>query len=81
MTHCLFCYEVLVNMVFLSTGQVIKHGDIKCVQSEGMPLYRDPYEKGQLIIHFEVKKKKNPLSNNSQFNYLEPTHQFQPVVI
>lgn len=36
-------------------GQVIKHGDIKCVQNEGMPLYRDPYEKGQLIIHFEVE--------------------------
>lgn len=36
-------------------GQVIKHGDIKCVQNEGMPIYRDPYEKGQLYIHFEVE--------------------------
>ncbi|XP_038561703.1 dnaJ homolog subfamily A member 4 [Micropterus salmoides] len=36
-------------------GQVIKHGDIKCVQNEGMPIYRDPYEKGQLIIQFDVE--------------------------
>ncbi|MBN3301416.1 DNJA1 protein, partial [Amia calva] len=35
-------------------GKVIKHNDIKCVQSEGMPVYRDPYEKGQLIIQFLV---------------------------
>ncbi|KAM8750916.1 dnaJ homolog subfamily A member 4 [Acanthopagrus schlegelii] len=36
-------------------GEVIKHGDVKCVQNEGMPLYRDPYEKGELFIHFEVE--------------------------
>ncbi|KPP69570.1 DnaJ like protein subfamily A member 4-like, partial [Scleropages formosus] len=35
-------------------GQVIKHNDIKCVQNEGMPIYRDPCEKGQLIIQFMV---------------------------
>ncbi|XP_041794281.1 dnaJ homolog subfamily A member 1 [Chelmon rostratus] len=36
-------------------GEVIKHDDIKCVQNEGMPIYRDPYEKGQLIIQFQVE--------------------------
>ncbi|XP_044047944.1 dnaJ homolog subfamily A member 4 [Siniperca chuatsi] len=36
-------------------GEVIKHGDIKCVQNEGMPIYRDPYEKGQLFIQFQVE--------------------------
>ncbi|XP_016888431.1 dnaJ homolog subfamily A member 1 isoform X2 [Cynoglossus semilaevis] len=35
-------------------GEVIKHGDVRSVQNEGMPLYRQPYEKGQLIIHFQV---------------------------
>ncbi|XP_029289939.1 dnaJ homolog subfamily A member 4 [Cottoperca gobio] len=35
-------------------GEVIKHNDIKCIQNEGMPIYKDPYEKGQLIIHFKV---------------------------
>ncbi|KAJ8391566.1 hypothetical protein AAFF_G00087070 [Aldrovandia affinis] len=36
-------------------GEVIKHNDIKCVQNEGMPVYRDPYDKGQLIIQFTVE--------------------------
>ncbi|XP_035251952.1 dnaJ homolog subfamily A member 4-like [Anguilla anguilla] len=36
-------------------GHVVKHNDIKCVQNEGMPLYRDPYERGQLIIQFVVE--------------------------
>ncbi|XP_073328954.1 dnaJ homolog subfamily A member 4 [Pagrus major] len=36
-------------------GEVIKHGDVKCVQNEGMPLYRDPCDKGELFIHFEVE--------------------------
>ncbi|KAL7401992.1 hypothetical protein ABVT39_007798 [Epinephelus coioides] len=36
-------------------GEVIKHNDIKCVQNEGMPVFRDPYEKGQLMIHFQVE--------------------------
>ncbi|XP_035272826.1 dnaJ homolog subfamily A member 4-like [Anguilla rostrata] len=36
-------------------GQVVKHNDIKYVQNEGMPVYRDPYEKGQLIIQFMVE--------------------------
>ncbi|XP_074424370.1 dnaJ homolog subfamily A member 1-like [Larus michahellis] len=35
-------------------GQTIKHGDIKCVLNEGMPIYRRPYEKGRLIIEFKV---------------------------
>ncbi|KAK5867373.1 hypothetical protein PBY51_011873 [Eleginops maclovinus] len=36
-------------------GEVIKHNDIRCVQNEGMPIYKEPYEKGQLIINFQVE--------------------------
>ncbi|CAK6951014.1 dnaJ homolog subfamily A member 4 [Scomber scombrus] len=36
-------------------GEVIKPDDVKCVQNEGMPIYRDPYDRGQLIIQFEVE--------------------------
>ncbi|MBN3274296.1 DNJA4 protein, partial [Polyodon spathula] len=43
--------KLLINS---SPGKVIKHNDIKCVQNEGMPIYRAPYEKGQLIIQFLV---------------------------
>lgn len=35
-------------------GEVIKHKNLKCVQNEGMPLQRDPFEKGRLIIQFSV---------------------------
>lgn len=35
-------------------GQIIKHGDLKCIPEEGMPLYRDPFTKGKLTIHFTV---------------------------
>ena len=35
-------------------GEVVKHGDVKCVLNEGMPHYRNPFEKGRLIIQFHV---------------------------
>lgn len=35
-------------------GEVIKDGDIKCVLGEGMPQYRNPFEKGRLILQFNV---------------------------
>lgn len=35
-------------------GEPIKPGDTKCVLNEGMPMYRRPFEKGRLIIHFSV---------------------------
>jgi len=35
-------------------GEVIKTGDLKCVFGEGMPTYRNPFEKGKLIIQFKV---------------------------
>uniref|UniRef100_A0A8C4PWH7 DnaJ heat shock protein family (Hsp40) member A4 n=1 Tax=Eptatretus burgeri TaxID=7764 RepID=A0A8C4PWH7_EPTBU len=38
----------------LEPGDVIKYGDTKCVLNEGMPLYRNPFEKGLMIIHFKV---------------------------
>merc|ERR1712012_535547 len=31
-------------------GEVIKTGDLKMVRGEGMPQYRNPFEKGRLII-------------------------------
>merc|ERR1719234_1716445 len=35
-------------------GEVIKSGDLKRVRGEGMPQYRNPFEKGRLIIQFNV---------------------------
>lgn len=36
-------------------AEVIKPDDIKCVPGEGMPQYRDPFNKGRLIIQFSVR--------------------------
>ncbi|KAL8591856.1 mitochondrial protein import protein MAS5 [Nucella lapillus] len=36
-------------------GEVIRDKAVKCVMGEGMPVYRDPFEKGRLIIKFNVK--------------------------
>lgn len=33
----------------------MKHGDVRCVPNEGMPQYRNPFEKGRLIIAFNVR--------------------------
>nr|CAI5868489.1 unnamed protein product [Callosobruchus analis] len=35
-------------------GEVIKHGDVKCILNEGMPQYKNPFEKGRLIVQFWV---------------------------
>ncbi|XP_061891458.1 dnaJ homolog subfamily A member 4-like [Entelurus aequoreus] len=42
-------------LISLLPGEVIKNNDTKLVQNEGMPIYKSPYEKGQLIIKFEVE--------------------------
>merc|ERR1711936_173664 len=36
-------------------GEVIKTGDLKCVYGEGMPTYKNPFEKGKLIIQCKVE--------------------------
>ncbi|KAK5650487.1 hypothetical protein RI129_001516 [Pyrocoelia pectoralis] len=35
-------------------GEVTKHGDVKCILNEGMPQYKNPFEKGRLIVQFVV---------------------------
>ena len=35
-------------------GEVFKQGDVKCILNEGMPHYRNPFEKGRLIIQFNI---------------------------
>ncbi|XP_030173050.1 dnaJ homolog subfamily A member 4 isoform X1 [Lynx canadensis] len=43
-----------VLVITSKAGEVIKHGDLKCVHDEGMPIYKAPLEKGTLIIQFLV---------------------------
>ncbi len=50
-------YKFIFN--FYSLGEVIKPNDVKCVLNEGMPMYKNPFEKGRLIIQFTVKFPEN----------------------
>uniref|UniRef100_A0A8C2HFZ2 DnaJ homolog subfamily A member 1 n=1 Tax=Cyprinus carpio TaxID=7962 RepID=A0A8C2HFZ2_CYPCA len=36
-------------------GKVIKPNDVKCIHNEGMTVYRHPFEKGLLIVQFEIE--------------------------
>ena len=43
--------ELVLTML---PGEVVKHADVKCIFNEGMPQYRNPFEKGRLILQFSV---------------------------
>uniref|UniRef100_A0A1B6DJJ1 J domain-containing protein n=2 Tax=Clastoptera arizonana TaxID=38151 RepID=A0A1B6DJJ1_9HEMI len=49
--HTLDDRDLLVTVI---PGEVTKHGDVKCILGEGMPQYKNPFEKGRLIIQFLV---------------------------
>ncbi|XP_012274281.1 dnaJ homolog subfamily A member 1 [Orussus abietinus] len=43
------------NLVVTSLpGVITKHGDLKCILNEGMPVYKDPFTRGRLVIQFIV---------------------------
>lgn len=52
-------------------GDVVKHGAIKCVTGEGMPVYRDPFEKGRLVIQFQVNFPSNNFAPAKSIEQLE----------
>lgn len=41
-------------MITVIPGEVTKHGDVKYILGEGMPQYKNPFEKGRLIVQFIV---------------------------
>lgn len=65
-------------LVITVPGEVIKHGDVKCVENEGMPMYRSPFERGQLIIQFTVSFPPSnfiPIERLSELEKLLPPRQ------
>ena len=61
--NCLFNFtdwhnfEHSVHFLSLS-AYFLCSGDLKVVLNEGMPQYRNPYDKGRLVIKFDVRRKK-----------------------
>ena len=50
---------------------MVKYGDIRCILNEGMPVYRDPFQKGKLVIQFEVDFPKNHWTTEDNVKKLE----------
>ncbi|XP_075700520.1 dnaJ homolog subfamily A member 1-like [Rhinoderma darwinii] len=62
-------------LVMSRPGKVIRPGVLKCIPKEGMPVHRDPLEKGNLIVQFQVKFPDPgwlPLDNLKQLQELFP---------
>lgn len=52
-------------------GEVIEPGNVKGVVGEGMPMYRNPFEKGNLYIKFEVQFPENHFIDEESLKELE----------
>ncbi len=42
-----------------SPGDILSPGTIRAIQKEGMPIHKNPYEKGNLYVKFDVKFPEN----------------------
>ena len=64
-------YGACILISYIFPGDVVKHESIKCIIGEGMPIYRDPFEKGRLIIQFQVKFPPNKYFTSKAIESLE----------
>lgn len=44
-------------------GEVLAPGNIRAIKNEGMPIFKSPFEKGNLYIKFDVKFPENNALN------------------
>jgi len=59
--------EIIVTAI---PGEVIKHGDVKMIRGEGMPYRGNPFEKGNLIIKFNVNFPTQTWANSVEMDKL-----------
>ena len=52
--------DVLILLILIVSGAT------RCVYNEGMPIYRNPFEKGNLYIKFELTFPPNQFANEKQ---------------
>lgn len=52
-------------------GEVISPGAVKVVTGEGMPMFRNPYERGNLFIKFDVKFPENHFADEATIKKIE----------
>lgn len=84
MTHKIGLVEALCGFQFMfkhldsrqivvkyPPGKVIEPGSVRVVRGEGMPQYRNPFEKGDLFIKFDVQFPENNWINPEKLTELE----------
>lgn len=52
-------------------GDIVKPGEVKMVKMEGMPHYKNPFEKGNLYVTFDIRFPENNFANEIQLKELE----------
>uniref|UniRef100_A0A673GAV4 DnaJ homolog subfamily A member 2-like n=1 Tax=Sinocyclocheilus rhinocerous TaxID=307959 RepID=A0A673GAV4_9TELE len=96
MSHRIGLVEALCGFQFMLThldgrhlvikyppGKVIEPGSIRVIRGEGMPQYRNPFEKGDLYIKFDVKFPENGWISTEKLTELEdllPSRTEVPVI-
>ncbi|XP_059486110.1 dnaJ homolog subfamily A member 2-like [Neocloeon triangulifer] len=84
MTHTITITEALCGFILVvkhldgrelvvrqPAGEVVKPGDFKGIKGEGMPQYRNPFEKGVLFIKFDVTFPSNNFADEAKLKMLE----------
>jgi len=54
-TRAINTLDERVLIVRIQPGEVIKHGSFKSISNEGMPTYKNPFVKGDLLIQMSVQ--------------------------
>ncbi|RZF34682.1 hypothetical protein LSTR_LSTR002764 [Laodelphax striatellus] len=70
--------DLLINH---PAGSIIKPGDIKGIRGEGMPVYRNPFEKGNLYIKFDVEFPANHSISEENLKILESLLPARPAAV
>ncbi|KAK2173552.1 hypothetical protein NP493_868g03022 [Ridgeia piscesae] len=84
MTHTIGITEALCGFQFMlkhldgrelvvtsEPGKVIEPGSVKCIMEEGMPTYRNPFQKGNLHVKFDITFPPNKFADEKQLKQLE----------
>lgn len=61
-------------------GECLSPGTIRAIEKEGMPIYKNPFEKGNLYVKFDVKFPENNSLSEEQISKLEKLLPAKPKV-
>ncbi|RVE42739.1 hypothetical protein evm_012622 [Chilo suppressalis] len=78
LTEALCGFEFVVKhldgrdlLVRQAPGDIVKPGDLKGIQGEGMPQFKNPFEKGNLYVKFDVVFPENNFATEDQLKQIE----------